>query len=295
VTEIAVLGVGRMGAAMAKRLDATGHSVTVWNRTQSAADDVVAGTSMRVAADPAAAVAAADVVLLMLASGAVTEAVALADEVLTSLRPGALVCDMGTSGVATAHALDSALRAGGHRFVDAPVSGSVPTVAAGQLLVMASGDAPDVAAITPVLASFAKQVVHLGAAGAGQAMKLAVNLIVHSLNAAMSEALVMATRAGITAEAAYDVFQASVIGAPFVQYKRAAFLTDDVPVAMSLELTAKDLGLIADFADQLHLPALASRAVRDEVVAACEAGFEAHDMSALFRHLSNVTTISNSY
>lgn len=67
------------------------------------------------------------------------------------------------------------------------------------------------ARVTPVLAAFARKVVHLGAAGLGQVMKLAVNLVVHDLNAALSEALVLARRAGIDAPAAYDVFQESVI------------------------------------------------------------------------------------
>ena len=89
-----------------------------------------------------------------------------------------------------------------------------------------------------------------------------------------------------TADAAYDVFQASVVGAPFVHYKRAAFLGEGGPVAMSLELSAKDLGLITSFAHQLGLPALATRAVHAEVTAACNAGFGGRDMADLACHLA---------
>jgi 3-hydroxyisobutyrate dehydrogenase len=285
VADVAVLGVGRMGAAMVRRLAEVGHRVTIWNRTRAVADALVAG-SVTVAEHPADAVAAADIVLVMLASGGVTQAVLLAEEVVAAIRPHAIVCDLGTSGTTAASSISAALGAAGKRFVDAPVSGSVPTVAAGQLLIMASGDAADIAELTPVLEAFAKLVIRVGPAGSGQAMKLAVNLIVHQLNSAVSEALVMATRAGIGADAAYDVFQASVIGAPFVQYKRAAFLAEDVPVAMSLDLTAKDLGLITGFADSLGLEASAARAVRAEVDAACAAGFGGRDMADLFQFLA---------
>ena len=85
-------------------------------------------------------------------------------------------------------------------------------------------------------------------------MKLAVNLVVHDLNAAVSEALIIAKRAGIAAEDAYDVFQDSVIAAPFVVYKRAAFLDPETPVAMSLDLVHKDLRLITGLADELGVP-----------------------------------------
>ena len=128
------------------------------------------------------------------------------------------------------------------------MSGSVATVAAGQLLVMASGAAADVDAATPVLSAFAARVIRVGDAGQGQAMKLAVNLVVHDLNSAVSESLVLAEGAGIDPATAYDVLENSAVGAPFVRYKRAAFLEADQPVAMSLDLVAKDFRLIAELA-----------------------------------------------
>lgn len=286
MADVAVLGVGRMGAAMTKRLAAAGHNVVVWNRTRAAADAVAESVEVGVASTPGEAVKDADVVIAMLSSGDVTESVLLADDVLAALRDGAIVCDMGTSGVATAHTLHDRLTATGHAFVDAPVSGSVPTVEAGQLLVMAGGGAESVAAVTPVLAAFAKQVIHLGGTGTGQAMKLAVNLVVYDLNSAISEALVLATRSGIAADTAYDVFQNSVVAAPFVNYKRDAFLTEDAPVAMSLELVSKDLRLITALADGLHAAVPGTRAVHAAVDAACRAGHNGQDLAALFRYLA---------
>lgn len=289
MAEVAVLGIGRMGAAMARKLVESGHHVTVWNRSAAAAEALAADCAVSVSATPHDAVTGADLVIAMLADGPATMSVLLDPVLLGALREGVVVCDMATSGVEAARAVDRELSASGARFVDAPVSGSVPTIAAGQLLVMASGDRDGVAVAEPILASFAKRVVYVGEAGAGQAMKLSVNLVVHTLNAAVSEALTLASSAGVTPEAAYDIFQDSVVAAPFVNYKRAAFLDATTPVAMSLALTRKDLGLITGFASEQGVPAGVAGAVLIEVTQACEAGFADQDMAALARYLHSST------
>jgi 3-hydroxyisobutyrate dehydrogenase-like beta-hydroxyacid dehydrogenase len=203
--------------------------------------------------------------------------------VLDAVKPGQLVCDLGTSGIDTVKRLERVLAEREVRFVDAPVSGSVPTVQAGRLLVMAGGSAQDVADVTPVLAPVAANVIHVGEVGAGQAMKLAVNLIVYATNAAISEALVLAETAGIHREVAYDVLQNSVVSSPFLTYKRAAFLDDSEPVAMSLALVNKDLGLILALARELEVSQPVTAAVAQRVTAACTEGYAAHDMASLRR------------
>ncbi|HMG54349.1 MAG TPA: NAD(P)-dependent oxidoreductase [Kofleriaceae bacterium] len=286
MVDVAILGTGRMGAAMARRVAAAGHDLTMWNRTESSARTVLGSLpagSARVAATAADAVAGRSVVLSMLADGAATREVLLDRSVLAALDSGAVVCDLATSGVATARALHSGLAQAAIGFVDAPVSGSVPAVNAGTLLVMASGAADAIAAVEPVLLAFARKVLRVGDAGAGQAMKLAVNLVVHVLNAAISEALILAERAGIPRDRAYDVLQDSVVAAPFVAYKRAAFLDPDTPVAMSLDLVLKDLRLITEFAAELAVGASVTEAVRAAVAAACAAGSGPQDMAALSR------------
>jgi 3-hydroxyisobutyrate dehydrogenase-like beta-hydroxyacid dehydrogenase len=279
-----------MGAAMAARLVGAGHRVAVWNRTPATAQELVDrvrrtdGTAaVRRAESAADAVAGADVVLSVLADGDVTRAVLLAPDVVDALAPHAVVCDLGTSGVAAAKAVSEALSERGRRFVDAPVSGSVPSVENGQLLVMASGAPEDVAAVEPVLSAFARMVARVGPAGSGQVMKLAVNLVVHSLNSALSEALALATAAGVGRAEAYDIFRESVVGAPFVQYKRTAFLEPDTPVAMSLDLVAKDLRLVLALARATAVPLPATTAVLGEVDEAIRDGFGSRDMASLSR------------
>jgi len=296
VAEVAVLGVGRMGGAMARRLVAAGHRVSLWNRTQAAADALaqeLGSPLVNVMAEAAQAVDGVQYVICSFANGDVSRSVLLDPAFLLALRPDAVVCDMGTTGVAVARSLNESLQQCGFSFVDAPVSGSVATATAGQLLVLASGEQSVVDALREVFAAFAKQVSYVGAAGSGQAMKLAVNLVVHDLNAALSEALVFATRSGIEAADAYAIFQESVVGSPFVNYKREAFLNPKTPVAMSLDLVMKDLGLITESADALGVDVPTTKAVTRAVVAACGAGFGPADMAALSRFLSQESPLTS--
>ena len=287
---VAILGVGKMGSAMAKELATAGYEVTLWNRNQSVADKLASEINLptvTVSATPKVALENADIALCLFTNGIVTQSVLLDDtQVLEGVRSNLIIVDMGTSGVESAKALASALASKKIAFIDAPVSGSVATIAAHQLLVMASGDKAVIEQTTPVFSVFAKKTAYLGQAGAGQAMKLAVNLIVHTLNAAVSEGLALATASGIAAAAAYDVLEDSVVAAPFVKYKRAAFLDPELPVAMRIDTVLKDLNLILGHGHSTGVQLTATTGVKELYGFAQASGFESKDMSALFSYLS---------
>ena len=135
------------------------------------------------------------------------------------------------------------------------MSGSVSTVESGALTIMVGGEAHLLERVRPVLDTLASRVIHVGDRGAGAATKLAVNGLVHGLNVALSEAVVLAERAGVDRATAYEVFASGAGGAPFVQYKREAYEhPDDVPVAFSLDLVEKDLVLITALGDRVGAP-----------------------------------------
>ena len=197
----------------------------LWNRTESAARALAEEVSARVAAEPRAAVGDSDVALTMLADRSAVEAVYRAPGgILEGVHDGLVLLDMSTVEPEVARGLAPEVAARGGRLLDAPVSGSVSLAEQGKLTVMVGGDAAALERARPVLDSLAARVFHLGPTGAGAAMKLAVNAVIFGLNVALSEALVLAERAGVDREAAYDVLQASAVGAPYVTYKRAAFL-----------------------------------------------------------------------
>jgi 3-hydroxyisobutyrate dehydrogenase-like beta-hydroxyacid dehydrogenase len=283
----AVVGTGRMGAAMAARLAQGGVEVTVFNRTRARAEELASHIGATVAGTACAAAASAPVVLVSLADdAAVNAAYGGPDGIVAGVGADTVVCDTSTVDPKTARRTAELVAKAGGAAVDAPVSGSVSTVESGKLVVLAGGAEADLDRARPVLELIAARVFHLGPAGAGAAMKLAVNGVVHAINQAVSEALVVAESAGIARSAAYDVLAAGAAGAPFVQYKRAAFEDPEgTPVAFTLDLVAKDLDLLLALADRFGVPVAQARANRAAVGAAVDAGMGDADISAIAVHL----------
>jgi 3-hydroxyisobutyrate dehydrogenase-like beta-hydroxyacid dehydrogenase len=280
---VAVVGMGRMGAAMAARLRWAGVDVVVFNRTPSKARQVAEATGARVATTAAEAAAAAPVVLVSLADDqAVTSTYQGEAGLAVGVGAGTVVADTSTVDPRTVAAMARLLADRGARLVDAPVSGSVPGVRQGTLTVLAGGDAADLDRVRLTLDVLARQIFHVGPSGAGAVMKLAVNTLVHGLNQALSEALVLAEKAGVERGTAYDVIAASVAGAPFVRYKRPAFEhPDTTPVAFTLDLVAKDLALAFALAERVGARLPQATANSEAVAAALAAGLGDRDMSAL--------------
>lgn len=280
---VAVIGTGRMGTAMVGRLAGAGHHLTVHNRTRAKAEAVAARHDAAVAPTPREAVREADVVLVSLADdAAVRAAYGGPDGLVAGLAAGQVVADTSTVDPETLRGLEAAVVAAGAALLDTPVSGSVSTVEAGALLVMAGGDAAALERARPALEAIASRIVHLGPLGAGATMKLVVNAMVHALNGALAEALVLAEKAGLDRARAYDVIAASAVGAPFVAYKRDAYLSPEgTPVAFALNLVAKDLALADALAARVAAPMPQLATNREVVQRAVAAGLGDADLSAL--------------
>jgi 3-hydroxyisobutyrate dehydrogenase-like beta-hydroxyacid dehydrogenase len=280
---VSVIGTGRMGAAMAAKLRETGAEVVVFNRTADKAHQLASETGARVAASAAEAAGAAQVVLVSLADDqAVMQTYSGPDGIAAGVKAGTVVTDTSTVDPRTVAEMAALLAESGARLLDAPVSGSVPSVQAGSLVVLAGGAAADLEVARPVFDVFAKQVFHVGPSGSGAVMKLAVNTLVHALNQALSESLVLAEKAGIDRSIAYDVISASAAGAPFVQYKRASFeRPEETPVAFTLRLVAKDLGLALDLAERSGVELPQATTNSQTAATAIAAGLGEKDMSAL--------------
>jgi 3-hydroxyisobutyrate dehydrogenase-like beta-hydroxyacid dehydrogenase len=288
---VAVVGAGRMGAAMVGTLRRAGVEVLVFNRTRPRAEAVAEATGAAVAATAREAAAGAQVVLSSLADDAAVEAAYTGpDGVAAGLGPGTVVCESSTVEPGTVRRLEPLVTERGAFLLDTPVSGSVSTVEAGQLTIMAGGDPAALDRARPVLDHLAKQVFHIGELGSGAVMKLVVNSVLHGLNLALAEGLVLAERAGVARETAYELFAASVIAAPFVHYKREAFEhPGGPPVAFSLDLVDKDLGLILALAAQTGTPMPQAATNHQVVQAAVAAGLADHDLSELATYLRSAS------
>jgi 3-hydroxyisobutyrate dehydrogenase-like beta-hydroxyacid dehydrogenase len=285
--KVALIGAGRMGSAMGGRVAAAGHDLVVFNRTRSRAEDLAGQASTRVVDSAREAAEFAEVCLVSLADDPAVTATYLDDNgLIAGLQPRAVVCDASTVAPATVRGLNPLVAQKDAILLDTPVSGSVSTVESGTLTVMVGGDQDGLDRARPVLETFAKSIFYLGDIGAGATMKLVVNSLVHSLNVAVSEALVLAEKAGLDRETAYDIFEAGAAGAPYVKYKREAFLRPgEVPVAFSLDLVAKDQELIHDLAAQVGARMEQGDASRKLVAEAVSAGMADRDISEVAEFL----------
>jgi len=289
---VGLVGIGRMGTAMAGALQRAGHSLVLHNRTPEPAERLASELGAEVAASPAEVASRADVTLTTLADDAAVRAVFAGERgLLAGARPGTLLVDLSTVMPDTIRSLEEPARAVGAGLLDAPVSGSTASAASGQLTLMVGGAAADLERARPALEPLARTIFHVGPLGSGAAMKLAVNTVIFGLNGAVAEGLVLAEAAGIPRELAYDVLASSAVGAPYLAYKRGAFLDPaGTPVAFALELAAKDLRLITTLAASLGIDLPQAAANLDLIRTASRDGREGRDFSTVAEELRATPT-----
>ncbi len=284
---VAVIGTGRMGGAMAATLSRAGFDLVLWNRNEKKAVELAKSLSATVASSAAEAAMTAEITLTSLSDDAAVKAVFLGPNgVVAGIKSGSIALETSTIDPETVREVGRAVDETGAGFLDCPVSGSVATVEAGALTIMVGGDSGLLEKVTPVLEALANSVAHVGGRGSGAATKLAVNALVHGLNVALSEALVLAEKAGVDRSTAYGVFASGAGGAPFVQYKRDAYENPEAaPVAFSLDLVAKDLELITALGSRVGAPTKQASTGLDIVRAAIESGMGDKDLSAIAVYL----------
>jgi len=203
---IGFIGLGNMGAPMAANLVKSGDHVLGFD-VVAAARQACAQLGVEIAADPKAAVEAADIVITMLPAGDHVRAVW--SEILASAKRGALFIDCSTIDVTSARAAHALAAERGIAALDAPVSGGVAGAKAATLTFMVGGAAEAFARGKPILERMGKRVVHCGDAGNGQAAKICNNMILGASMIAVSEAFVLGERLGLSHQALFDVASAS--------------------------------------------------------------------------------------
>ena len=260
---VGFIGVGLMGRPMAANLLKVGLDVTVWNRTRARAEEL-ASHGARLAATPREAAAAADVLITIVSDPPALEAVLWGpDGALGSLRRGSTYVDCSTVAPALARRIAAAAAQLGAEFLDAPVTGGTWGAEKGELVFMVGGNQETLARIQPVLAAMGKKWFHLGPHGAGQTVKLAMNLILALQVDALAEALALVTAAGIEAERLVEVMQSSMARAAVLDVKAPMMLQKNYPPSFPLRLMHKDLGLALDLGNQLGVPLPATAAARE--------------------------------
>lgn len=287
MTKVAVLGLGRMGAAMAEAIHRAGFQLVVWNRTEETARELAGTLGVESGGTAAQAAAAADVVISSLADDAALMDVHTGRHgTLEGVNEDTVVVETSTVDPETITTLSPQFDERGATLLDGPVSGSVALVERGELTSMVGGDAAALEKARPVLEATSKAIFHLGPNGTGATMKLAVNSLVHATNLAIAEALILAERAGVDRSQAYEVFASGAGASPFLLYKRQSFESpEEAPVAFSVELMRKDLDLILALAERLGSPVRQLTATSEVTDATIEKGMGDRDMSSVAIYL----------
>ena len=245
---VAFLGLGVMGYPMAGHLALAGHELTVYNRNAAKAETLVSqlkGQARVARADtPAQAASQADIVFCCVGNDDDLRAVVLGEAgALAGMRPGAVFVDHTTASANVARELDTAARARGLHFIDAPVSGGQAGAQNGQLTVMCGGEQAAFDTIRPVAMAFARAVTLLGPSGAGQLTKMVNQICIAGLVQGLSEAIAFGQRAGLDMSQVLDVIGKGAAQSWQLDNRGPTMVQDRFDFGFAVDWMRKDLGL----------------------------------------------------
>ncbi len=276
-------GLGRMGSLMAANCIAAGHDLTVWNRSSAPVTSFLRSHQAKRSEHSENLANCNDIVITMLANDDAARQVYLGTEGLIAADGAPLLVEMGTMSPGLVRQIAEHAEKAGKTFIDAPVSGSTQAARDRQLLIMAGCAEEAQPELRQVFDAMGRKVIWLGAAGTGSVMKLAVNMLIHGLNQTVSEALTLASRAGITEAEAFDVIENSAAAAPMLSYRRSQYLDESAQeVSFTVDLVGKDLDLALGLADQLGVAMPQTRTTLNVIEEARKSGFGDRDMASIF-------------
>jgi 2-hydroxy-3-oxopropionate reductase len=261
---VGLIGLGLMGKPMGHNLLKAGFQLHVWNRTALRADSLIAAGA-KLENSPRDVAVASDVLLTIVSDPPALEEVLWGrpgkdSGALASLRPGSLYIDSSTVSPALARRVAAACAERQVAFLDAPVTGGTWGAEKGDLVFMVGGQAEVLKAAEPLLSVLGKRWFYLGPNGAGQTIKLAMNLILALQVDALAEALALVTHAGLEGQKLVEVMQSSMARAAVLDVKAPLLLKGEYPPSFPLRLMHKDMGLALDLAREtgVNLPAAAA-------------------------------------
>ncbi len=288
---IAFLGTGLMGAPMCQNLLSAGLPLTVWNRSLAKAEPLAKRGAV-VADSPQSAVTDADVVITMLSDGPAVSAVMFEQGAADAIREGATHIDMSSIGAdeAIEHAKRHAER--GVRYLDSPVSGGTRGASAGELAIMAGGDAETFAAMQPVFAALG-QATHVGPNGCGQLAKLANQIIVAITIGAVSEAFILAGGGGADRAKVREALQGGFASSRILTEHGQRMVDRAFEPGGPAKFQLKDLHNALSAADRLELELPITKLLHGLFDAMVQSGKGDMDHSGLLTHLEALNNITD--
>jgi 3-hydroxyisobutyrate dehydrogenase len=283
--KVGLVGLGAMGAPMARNIAKAGLLAAVWNRSRPAR--VALGAELGVPAPEQLAELAARCDAIVLCVSADADVLACIDALCAALPalPGkpALVIDCSTVAAATARTAAERLAAHGIGFMDCPVSGGTEGARDGTLAIMCGGDESDFARAQPILAALGKRIALMGPVGAGQATKAVNQIAVAGAAQAVTEALAFAQAEGLPLDKVIETLGGGAAGSWFLTRRGPTMVRGEFPLGFKVVLHQKDLGIVQAMAAArgVRLPVVEMTRIHyDRLI---EQGFGEEDISALFR------------
>jgi 3-hydroxyisobutyrate dehydrogenase len=286
---IGFVGLGTMGLFMAQNLSRAGFPLTVWNRTPSRADDVVA-LGATLVATPAEVGRGSDIVVACLTDSPQVEEVLFGENGLAEgLAKGALFIDCSTLSPLKAQEFAERLAKGGVDMLDAPVSGGSEGAKNAALSIMVGGDEAAFARADAVLAAMGKTITHLGPVGAGQWAKAINQVILSGVYLGVAEGVTLGLKAGLDVEKVISAIKGGAAGSWVLENRSGRMIDDDYPLGFKISLHRKDLGIGLELAHSVgaSLPVASLAATFEDGLIA--QGFGDDDNSALARPIRKLS------
>jgi 3-hydroxyisobutyrate dehydrogenase-like beta-hydroxyacid dehydrogenase len=279
---IGFLGLGIMGSRMAANVRRAGYQLTVWTHTDGKAAQWAREHDAVALASPAEVAAASDIVVSMVVDGAqVHELLLGAGGVIEAAREGLLCVDMSTISPTDTRQIGGALQAQRVAMLDAPVTGSSPRAEAGTLTIMVGGERSDFVRARPLLETMGNTIVHVGALGQGEMLKLINNSLGAANAAALAEALLLAKATDVDLDALETVVANGSGASAQLALKAGAMRAHDYSTLFKTEHMLKDVRLCLEEAQAAGVPFPAAAHARDLLTAALGRGHGADDYAAM--------------
>ncbi len=291
--QIAFIGMGTMGAPMARNLLEAGYPVTVHNRNREREIPLSEAGATR-ATSPAEAAAAADVVIVCVSDTPDVEAIVLGEQgVLQGAKAGTVVVDMSTISPAATRAMAEALAAKEVDMLDAPVSGGSEGAQQGTLSIMVGGDAAVFEQVKPVLAAMGKTITHIGPIGAGQTTKAINQIIVAGTYMGVAEGMVLGLKAGLDMDKVLQAVSGGAAASWGLSNRAGNMLNNDYPLGFRVKLHAKDLRIALDAARHSGAVLPVAALVEQLEAGLISRGFGDEDVSAMARVLREASGLND--
>jgi 3-hydroxyisobutyrate dehydrogenase len=280
-SNVGVIGLGAMGAPMARNLARAGLLAGVWNRSADKAAALAAELDVNQAQSPEDLARHCDVTLTCVSADA--DLLAVVDRLLPGVDGDKLLIDTSTVQPATAAEVARRLAEAGCDFLDAPVSGGVEGARQGTLAIMVGGDAHVLERARPVLEAIGKRITHMGPVGSGQSTKAVNQIMAAGINQAVSEALAFAAAQGLPLDKVIEVVASGAAGNWFLERRGPTMVRGEFPPGFRLALHHKDLVICKAIAERhgVSLPVVEMTLIHYRRL--MEAGYGDEDISALFR------------